>query len=68
MQDFSTIVAATAFGAARFGRSGGPIVLDDLACTGNEPDLLSCPGSLTHNCNHGEDAGVQCFAVTHSGK
>ncbi len=60
-------IAATAFGQARFGQGSGPIVLDDLRCTGNESDLFSCPGTLNHNCNHREDAGVNCATVTNSG-
>ena len=60
-------LAATAFTNARFGQGSGPIVLDDLRCTGNETDLFDCPGTFNHNCNHGEDAGVSCATVTNSG-
>ncbi|XP_078142317.1 macrophage receptor with collagenous structure [Centroberyx gerrardi] len=40
----------------------GNIWLDDLQCTGRESDIFACPhgGVGTHNCSHGEDAGVQC--------
>nr|QBA18368.1 VIgL family SRCR-related protein [Littorina littorea] len=47
---------------AAFGHGTGPIVLDDIKCTGSEQDIRFCPASPfgTHNCAHGEDAGVIC--------
>ncbi|XP_029386293.1 macrophage receptor MARCO isoform X2 [Echeneis naucrates] len=40
----------------------GKIWLDDLRCTGSESNIFSCPngGIGQHNCQHSEDAGVQC--------
>ena len=64
---FLYMIAATPFGAARFGQGEGPIVLDDLRCTGNETDILSCPYTLNHNCVHNEDAGVRCTNVISAG-
>lgn len=49
------------FGAA-FGQGVGPIVLDNLFCTGTEARLVDCfhNGINVHNCAHTEDAGVGC--------
>lgn len=44
-----------------FGSGGDGIFMDDVQCTGNEQNVLSCPRSTKrHNCGHSEDAAVIC--------
>ena len=54
--------AEQAPGSAAFGQGEGNIVLDDVACQGDETNLGECshPGYLVENCAHYEDAGVRC--------
>ena len=56
---FSTM-GAVALGSATFGQGTGPIVLDDVGCTGTENRLVQCAAITQHNCAHSEDAGVRC--------
>lgn len=53
---------AVAYGSAQFGPGTGPIIYDDLVCTGNESDLSDCRHAvLDHtNCHHSKDVGVSC--------
>lgn len=48
-----------------FGRASGPIFLQNLACAGVESTVLDCPQSVLglHECDHSQDAGVQCFGM-----
>ncbi|XP_078312094.1 uncharacterized protein LOC111136198 [Crassostrea virginica] len=54
------------YGGAHWGQGSDPIWLDDLNCYGFEADVSECGsrGWGSHNCNHGEDAGVYCVNDT----
>uniref|UniRef100_A0A8C1X3G9 SRCR domain-containing protein n=1 Tax=Cyprinus carpio TaxID=7962 RepID=A0A8C1X3G9_CYPCA len=54
--------AVSAQTSAHFGQGSGPILLDDVRCSGSESSLTQCshPTIGTHNCGHSEDAGVVC--------
>jgi len=57
--------SGTAIGSAGFGEGSGPIMLDNIICTGNESILSSCGhfgiGVVTRNCSHLKDASVVCI-------
>lgn len=53
----------------RFGVGSGPILLDDVSCTGKEPSLLLCNRRewLRHDCTHHEDVNLVC-SPEHNGE
>ena len=54
---------ARALGVAVFGQGMGSVHLHDVACTGSEEKLTSCPHSIPREmCEHFEDASVLCQA------
>lgn len=60
---YSTSIGAAELGiTAEFGPGSGPILLDDVACTGSESRLLDCThrGLEVHNCDHYDDVDVVC--------
>ena len=52
---------------AFYGQGSGEIWLDDLNCVGTERSIVDCShgGWGIGNCNHSEDAGVNCTASTY---
>ena len=56
------------WGQAYFGEgTGRPILMDNVACSGNEPNLVSCPFSTPSSSDtHSDDAGVTCFPINGS--
>ena len=57
--------ATQAYREATHGQGTGPIWIDNLACSGSESHLYDCQhnGWGSHNCNHNEDASVQCSSL-----
>ncbi|PIK42354.1 putative deleted in malignant brain tumors 1 protein-like isoform X1 [Apostichopus japonicus] len=57
--------AVRARSSAHYGEGSGRIWLDDVACGVSSLSLQDCPKSEIgdHNCNHKEDAGVECLPL-----
>nr|XP_048714637.1 neurotrypsin-like isoform X2 [Caretta caretta] len=55
-----------AFSWAHYGQGSGPILLDEVECSGNELSLDQCKKNNwgQQNCDHIEDAGVSCDPFT----
>ena len=53
------------YGGAYFGQGSGPILLDNVTCTGSELTIAKCEHlgfNNTRSCSHSEDAGVTCYS------
>ncbi|XP_039610070.1 scavenger receptor cysteine-rich type 1 protein M130-like [Polypterus senegalus] len=48
--------------SAEFGKSSGPVLLDEVKCWGNESAIWKCPSRSwgENKCQHKDDAGVVC--------
>lgn len=49
----------------RYGSGSGPILLDNVDCSGSETNIMDCPANPpgNHNCQHSEDAAVVCYTA-----
>ena len=50
--------------SSSFGEGSGPIWLDDVLCTGDEPILAKCGHlgiNILRSCDHSTDAAVRCL-------
>jgi len=48
-----------------YGAGSGPIILDNVNCTGGEATLEQCPNSGSiKDCSHDEDVAVECESGT----
>ncbi|XP_061310263.1 antigen WC1.1-like [Pezoporus flaviventris] len=58
--------ALSALSEAAFGEGTGPIWLEKVHCKGTELSLWDCPAKplFGKNCDHKEDAAVECSGVT----
>ncbi|XP_065434801.1 deleted in malignant brain tumors 1 protein-like [Chrysemys picta bellii] len=62
--------AVSAPGEAAFGEGTGPIWVETLNCRGTESSLWDCPAKPwgESNCDHKEDAAVNCSGITEEAK
>ena len=50
----------TVFFGAYFGQGTGLVILENVACVGNESSLLNCTYGAYSDCGHYWDVGVRC--------
>ena len=53
-------IGAVPLYSAAFGQGSGPILLNNVQCSGSESRLANCPSGIVRWCGHNEDAGVRC--------
>ena len=56
-------VGGVAYSDARYGSGDGPIVLNNLVCTGTETNIFDCVHDgigVIGTCTHSDDAAVMC--------
>ena len=56
--------SGTPYYNAYLGQGSGPILLDNVTCTGSESTLANCGHlglGIIRSCSHSEDAGVRCY-------
>ena len=60
--DIIPLIGAVALTGGAVPDGTGPIWLDNVGCRGSESRLIDCTANTlgTHNCDHGDDAGVRC--------
>ena len=54
---------AFAHSYAEYGTGSGRINMDNVECSGDEDALVNCTYSPDHDCDHSEDAGVECHGA-----
>lgn len=61
-QQLNCGVAVAILSSSHFGQGSGPILLDNVDCTGHESSLDQCNslGWGIHNCYHYEDVSITC--------
>ena len=60
---FHSALGAIARSNAFYGQGTGPILRDNVACTGQETRLRDCRFNAPFYDRHFEDAGVQCLIM-----
>jgi len=43
-----------------FGKSTGPIHMNNVSCTGEESVITDCEYVTNHSCDHSQDVGIYC--------
>ncbi|KAL4219781.1 scavenger receptor [Mactra antiquata] len=55
------LTARQVYGGAYYGEGKGPIHIDEMSCSGNEPDINQCSYIYNSSCTHKEDVSVVCY-------